>query len=294
MNEENLNDNLKDLEKTLLYTGMKNISHEQLKSKMVEGQPNFTVNNEEKFGEAKAMAIVDVGLSKKNNYFPNQYEMNVELDGNVQSRTYKFRRPELVIVKDETGEEKKQRVNSTITFKEAFNQMQGRAINKDFVAVDKNDPSKNRKYNAWELIDFDKTDDKGVNPVSKIYNFKMEEKLREYPLQELLQPDTEKRLMESLKRGNLQLVTYIKEDKSLEKLFFSADPINGDFKKYNAKMEPILLSLKRDSSKLEKTEEVVQHNVPSQKIANDPLSKNKEMKAGEKNKPVRKGRKVRM
>jgi hypothetical protein len=245
MNTDNLNlENLKALEKTFLYTGMKNISRDELINKMLEGGQTFSIQQKEVFGKAIAVAEANCGLSKQGNYFPNTYDMTVQEEGKPDyTRRFDFKRSIPVPIKNEPDSEKKEWINSTITFKEAFNQMQGRAVNKDFVYVDSNDPEKNRKYNAWEYIDFENPDDKGKYPAVKVTNFDIDKEMKDYNLK-FPTPSKQDEFMQSLKRGNCQLGENIKSDGTTEKIYFEADPKRGMMKTYDENMNPILLSLK--------------------------------------------------
>lgn len=250
MNFEIKPENLKSMEESFLYTGMKNISRNELINNMSEGNPEFSLEFKQLYPDGSAAVKANCKLSDKQNYYPKDYEITVSQEGKQDyTRVYEFKRPVQVKVKLADGEEKDTLVNSTVTLKEAYNQMCGRAINKDYVFVNHSDASKNRKYNNWEIIDFTKKDDEGNHPTVKINKFSVEQLKKELKAHPLLENKSEKsfnELVDSLRRGNIQLVNYIKVDGEIEKLYFKANPDKEMINKYDQNMNPIILSLKRE------------------------------------------------
>ncbi len=109
-----------------------------------------------------------------------------------------------------------------ITFKEAFNLLQGRAVFKN------NLDSGGEKYSAWFQLNFDKKDPENNYIVSKYYSgygFDLEKALKNYSIQDLQKEDTKAALIRSLQRGNLQQVIMNKTNKT-EKMFIEANPKN--------------------------------------------------------------------
>jgi len=248
-------ENLSALEKTFLYTGMEGISRDELVRNMAEGNEKFTLALKEVYGDGSAEVRVNCGLSQKGNYFADSYDITVkQADQPDYTRNYKFKGPVKIMGKAENGSNKETFINSTITLKEAYNQMCGRAVNKNFVYVNKEDPAKNRVYNAWEYIDFTKVDNNGQHPIEKIYNYpveKLEKELRAHPLYENKTEEDFSRLVSSLRRGNVQSVSYIEKDDSTTKLNFQANPQNQTINKYDQNMQPLILSLKREQDQTE-------------------------------------------
>lgn len=250
MNFEIKPENLKSMEESFLYTGMKNISRHELINNMSEGKPEFSLEFQQLYPDGSAAVKANCKLSDKQNYYPKDYEVTVSQEGKQDyTRVYEFKRPVQVKVKLADGEEKDTLINSTVTLKEAYNQMCGRAINKDYVFVNHSDSSKNRKYNNWEIIDFTKKDDEGNHPTVKINKFSVDQLKKEIKAHPLLENKSEKtfnELVDSLRRGNIQLVNYIKVDGEIEKLYFKANPDKEMINKYDQNMNPIILSLKRE------------------------------------------------
>jgi hypothetical protein len=107
-----------------------------------------------------------------------------------------------------------------VTFKEAYNLLQGRSVNKNFVSM------QGERYNAWIKLNFEEKD---LNDNHKIryfrsqYRFDLEKTLEKYPIRELKNDDMRAALIRSLRRGNMHLVTMVKPNKT-EKTFIMADP----------------------------------------------------------------------
>lgn len=108
-----------------------------------------------------------------------------------------------------------------ITAKEAFNLLSGRAINKDFTN------KAGETYNAWvKLKPSEAGNEKGnrdFQMFSENYGFDLEKTLSKYPVKEMQSPEGAERLMNSLKKGNMQAVTFLQNGEENSK-FISANP----------------------------------------------------------------------
>jgi len=109
---------------------------------------------------------------------------------------------------------------SGVSFKESFNLLQGRAVNKNLTNLD------GEKYNAWIQLDFN---ERTANHNYKVRQFRaqhgydLEKILHNYPIRELAPEELKLNLIASLKRGNLHPVTFVKKDKP-EKMYIAACP----------------------------------------------------------------------
>src|SRR5688572_31492784 len=122
----------------------------------------------------------------------------------------------------ENGQDKSQtffiKKNSGVTAKEAYNLLNGRAVNKDLTNQE------GEKYNAWLQIDWDQKDNNGNHKfkmIHKAYGYDLEKELRKHPIQNLDGEMYKERLMKSLERGNLHEVVFQKSDKA-ERMFIAA------------------------------------------------------------------------
>lgn len=108
-----------------------------------------------------------------------------------------------------------------ITAKEAFNLLSGRAINKDFTN------KAGETYNAWVKLKPSEIGNEKSNRdfqmFSENYGFDLEKTLSKYPVTEMQSHDAAERLMNSLKKGNMQAVTFVQNGEEIPK-FISANP----------------------------------------------------------------------
>lgn len=112
------------------------------------------------------------------------------------------------------------REGGNITQKEAYNLLDGRAVNKDLVNKDGN------LYNAWVQLDFKETASNGnfkFKQFSEKYGFDLEKSIAKLPIKELSDQSDKTRLLESLGKGNRQAVT-LAHNGSDQKVFIEANP----------------------------------------------------------------------
>nr|WP_199077420.1 hypothetical protein [Pedobacter sp. ASV19] len=222
--------NIAYLENQLLKTGFGDIPRAELISKIIEGKGSFELHLDKKYGEDQASAILYLNKSDKGNYFFNAYDLAVKKEGEELAFKQTFR------------------INygNTFTLKEAYNLMQGRSVNKDFIKVDQNNKENNKKYSAWATMDFKNIDEKGNCKVVKSSKLNLEQALAEYPIKELNNPQYKADLIDSLHRGNRQMVTYLKGTDEA-KMYVEANPQHNALKFYDANMNKIGLSIKSKS-----------------------------------------------
>ncbi len=109
---------------------------------------------------------------------------------------------------------------SGVTFKEAFNLLEGRAVNKDFTDDD------GKKYNAWIQLDLHERTPTGNYKERKYrieHGYDLEKILHTYPIRELQDEALKENLIRSLKKGNLHPVTFVKANK-VEIMYIEANP----------------------------------------------------------------------
>lgn len=281
------------LEKQLLYTGLGDIPSESLRKNISYGLPEFFNSLSKKFDDNEVIAVAQFRKGKED-YFFNSYGVETKQgDGSPIKILIKVESPESVL--NENGQ--KEWINSTITLKEAYNLTQGRSISKDFVAVDKDQSDKNRKYNAWEILDFKNPNNDGTYPITKIYNFDIAAELSLYPIKELLNEKYKAQLLESLKRGNLQSVTFLNADGTEEKMKIEANAAFRSINIYDAQGNRISLN-----KKIQQSQTTAQEQNASQEVGDSGNKKNthkQEVPAGDAedgprqvNKNKRKGQKI--
>jgi len=107
-----------------------------------------------------------------------------------------------------------------VTLKEAYNLLQGRAVNKDLTNAE------GQKYNAWIQLNFEEKDGTGnykVRQYRQQYGYDLEKTLEKYPILELNNEELKANLLRSLKRGNMHPVSFGKIAK-VEKMLIEANP----------------------------------------------------------------------
>ncbi len=107
-----------------------------------------------------------------------------------------------------------------LTQKETYNLLSGRSVYTDL----KN--KEGEKYNAWVKLDFLEKEASGNYKMKQFhegYKYDLVETLHKYHIRELLDVEQKERLLQSLKRGNTQQVTFEKSGVS-ERLWIEANP----------------------------------------------------------------------
>lgn len=107
-----------------------------------------------------------------------------------------------------------------VRFGEAFNLLQGRSVNKDLTNME------GEKYNAWIQLNFEELDTHQNHKVKQFrvqYGYDLEKILEKYPIREMKNEDSKAALLRSLRKGNLQQVTFVKTNRP-EKMLIEASP----------------------------------------------------------------------
>ncbi|SHN14000.1 hypothetical protein [Flavobacterium xinjiangense] len=208
MNEKNF-EYLKD---QIKYTGFGEALENELKEKMQQQTPSFTLNHDAHYGNDIAVATLNFKKSDQSDmYFFNSYKVDLQKDNSKESLEQTF-----YINK-----------GSNITMKEAYNLMEGRAVNKDLTSKE------GQVYNSWVQIDFKESDTSGnfkLNQYHQNYGYDLESALSKHPIKELENAKFKEDLMDSLKKGNLQSATFLQDGKEV-KHYIEANP---QFKTINA------------------------------------------------------------
>ncbi|GAA4729040.1 hypothetical protein [Flavisolibacter ginsenosidimutans] len=124
---------------------------------------------------------------------------------------------------------------NNITLKEAYNLMSGRAVNKDLLNKE------GQAYNAWVQMNFKETDKSGnylLKQYHQNYGFDLAKELAKHPIKELADEKEKYRLLESLQKGNRQMVTLLKEGTE-QKMFIEANPRFKSLNVYDTSMQRV-------------------------------------------------------
>lgn len=201
MNQKNF-DYLKDQVK---FTGFGEGLENELKERMQKQTPDFQIAHKTKFGNEDVSSVLHFKKSDETDmYFFNRYNVSLK--------------PEQT--KDEMSQTFYINKGNNITLKEAFNLMNGRAVNKDLTNKE------SQVYNAWVQLDFKQTDTHG-NYKFKLfhenYGYDLNAAVAKHPIKELMIEQDKTRLIDSLQKGNRQSVTFLQNGNE-QKQFIEANP----------------------------------------------------------------------
>ncbi|MBW1658861.1 hypothetical protein [Flavobacterium quisquiliarum] len=240
MNQKNL-EYLKD---QLKYTGFGETFDTELKENMMKGDKDFK--------------IMHTGIM--NNGLPNKDTLTVELNFKKSEQTdmYFFNSYHVNLQKEENkaGLEQTFYINkdsATITMKEAYNLMEGRSVNKDLKTKE------GESYNSWIKIDFKQADDKGnfkLNYYHQNYGYDLEASLSKHSIKELNTPQYKEDLLNSLKKGNLQSVTFVVGGAE-SKMYVEANPQFKTVNVYDTNLQRINHRESKEEKKAESQKESV-------------------------------------
>lgn len=233
--------NLDFLKNSLKYLGFGDKLNNDLENKIKEQPTEFKLNLIGEFTKNglndKVAYEIDFKKSDQSDmYFLNRYHATLKTDNPELERKQTF-----YINK-----------GSGITAKEAYNLLNGRAVNKDL------NNKEGQPYNAWLQLDFqekDKNDNYKVKQYHAGYGYDLEMTIAKYPIREQVEADQKVTLLKSLEKGNLTQVTFVKEGKD-EKMFVAANPQFKSLDLYDAKMQKQFQGLeKREKPDQDKSQE---------------------------------------
>ena len=168
---------------------------------------------------------------------------------------------------------------SSITLKEGYNLLAGRAVHKTLTSKE------NEKYSAWVQLDFKKTAQNGnygMKQFHQNYGYDLEKVLAKYPIKELGDEQSKKQLLSSLERGNLQSAVFQIAGKE-EKLFISANPEYKTLTAYNTAGQKISLrDLFQKEEQTSKQEQKPAQNAKLEEKVKTGVKQNKEKPASKK------------
>ena len=214
MNEKNF-DYLKD---QIKFTGFGEGLENELKDKLQKQTPEFQIAHKAKFGNDDLAAVLHFKKSDQTDmYFFNRYQVNLKPEQSSETMDQTF-----YINK-----------GNNITLKEAYNLMNGRAVNKDLTSKE------GEVYNAWMQMDFKQTDNNGnykMKHFHQNYGYDLDSVLAKHPIKELTNEQDKTRLVESLQKGNRQSVTFMQGGNE-QKQFIEANPQFKTINIYDSNMQ---------------------------------------------------------
>ena len=241
-------ENLEYLDKQLKFTGFGERHHDELKSKMEVKMPEFQITHSHTFGKDEMSATLYFKKSSElDMYFFNKYDASMKVGSDTETikQTYYINR------------------EGSITFKEAYNLMNGRAVNKDLTSKE------GEKYNAWVQLDFKETDNSGnfkVKQFHQNYGYNLEQALLKLPIKEMATDTDKLALIHSLQKGNLQAVTYLLEGKE-QRQFIEANPQFKSISVFDVNMRPVNSQVETEKESLGQSSK--QHSKKNAKTGDD-------------------------
>lgn len=202
-----LDKNYEFLKSQLLHTGFGDQHDAALKGQMSTLQPDFILTHKASFGKDEAVATLHFRKSDSSDmYFFNKYKMLLKKDGedNVLQQLFYLRNKE-----------------DNITFKEAFNLLQGRSVLKE------KQNKEGEKYVTWVKLDFSNSEKDGnFKFKSQSYGYELPKAMEKYGFEELKDHDVRMQIQRSLERGN-RLEVSLSENGQQRKFFIEANPASG-------------------------------------------------------------------
>lgn len=204
------NENFQYLSDNLKYMGFGENLKTDLEKNLNEGKADFQLHYKAEINKKPFEVTMNFRKSDTSDmYFFNNYHASLEKNkGEKAEQTFYLNK------------------GKGVTGKEAFNLLDGRSVHKELVTKE------GQPYKAWMQLDFEnrgKNNNFEVKQFHEKYGFDLKAAVEKFPITDLKEPGTEKALMQSLQKGNVQSVT-IEKDGSSHKMFIEADP---QFKKVN-------------------------------------------------------------
>lgn|SRR5690606_8790891 len=208
--------NTEYLKDQIKYTGFGENLSEQLSDKIEQQLETFTLEYQTNYGQSSL--DVELYFSKsitRNMYFFNAYVVNLKGPAGKMTQTFYINK------------------GNNITLKEAYNLMSGRAVHKNFLNKDGN------PYSCWVQLDPFTTTPNGnlkLDYYHENYGYDIESTVSKYPILEMELEEFKGSIITSLKKGNIQMVTFEIEEKD-EIRFIEANPKFKSLTIYNESME---------------------------------------------------------
>lgn len=212
--------NLEYLQDQVKFTGFGEAMANDIKTAIEQGDTDFKLKHETKYGNDNVSAELSFSKSKQSDmYFFNSYKVALEKEGTAQNLEQTF-----YINK-----------GNNITLKEAYNLMEGRSVHKTLTNKE------GEKYDTWIQMDFKQSDDNGnfkLKHYHDNYGYDLEAALSKHSIKELSNDDFKSDLIDSLKKGNLQSATFQKDGAEV-KHFVEASPQYKTVNVYDGSMQKI-------------------------------------------------------
>ncbi len=213
------NENFQYLTDNIKYMGFGENHKADLEKNMAEGKAEFQLVHRVEINKKPFEATMNFRKSDSTDmYFFNNYHASLEKsNGKKVEQTFYLNK------------------GKGVTGKEAYNLLDGRAVQKDLVTKE------GQPYKAWIQLDFenkDKNNNFEVKQFHENYGYDLKASVEKFAVAELKDPEKEKTLMQSLQKGNVQSVT-IEKDGGSHKMFVEANPQYKNVTLYDSNMKMV-------------------------------------------------------
>lgn len=205
LNKQTMNtENLEYLKNQVKYSGFGESHHADLEKNIRAGENAFVLTDTSQKNGVDRTAKLNFKQGDKNEmYFFNHFDASVKLpDGTERSQRFFIEK------------------NNGYTKREAFNQLEGRAVNKDLTT------KSGKEYNAWVELDFSKQNKYGNNETRQYhqnFGYDLQKAVERLPLKENNDPKLKGDNIKDLKKGDLVPATL----NTGETISITADPSTG-------------------------------------------------------------------
>lgn len=222
-------------EKQFRRIGMSEAYNDEVKSKMIQGEPQIIHPYQKEFDGDKVEALIHLHkYPALDAYEIRKFDLSLQKAGQKDKVSQTFYIGQTRKIYDNSG--KLSYRQNRYTLKEGYNLLSGRPVFKRLVSRE------GQSFEAWVKLNLKNKLNNGNHEAllfTKNYGYNLENVLKEYPIKELNNTKYTIRLMESLHRGNLQSVTFVPKGSAEERLFVSPYIKMGSLHVYDENKKPI-------------------------------------------------------
>jgi hypothetical protein len=228
MNEKNY----EYLTEQLKRIGFGDTLNDELRKNMEKQSAEFTLNVQKSYDTDNVSATLHFKKSGESDmFFFNKYDLQLKKENHDNTIKQTFY------------------PNKSITLKEGYNLLNGRAIHKTLTNKE------GEKYNAWLQLDFKNNTESGNYQLKQFhqnYGYDLESTLSKYPIKELQNEKFKESLIKSLERGNLQSATFKVNGKE-EKIYITPNLAFKTLHAFDEKNQKVSLSNLLEKNKQEQS-----------------------------------------
>lgn len=218
------------LKNQVYYAGFKDTLHEELRSKMEQGEKQFIISHQQNIASDQVRAELQFNKSDKGYYFFDRYKLELTKESGEKLERTIYMAP-----------------NNDYTLKEAYNLLNGRSVEK---AKETKDGEKYKTWDQFDLTTKDKYDNYPVVTFGQKYGFDLEKELQRLPIPSLANADDMELITGGLKRGNRQVVNFEVNGEKVERRI-EANPKMRRIDVYDANGEKLTGKKEKSSQELD-------------------------------------------